>query len=188
MSVSLRLVVESDLENIRRWRMLPSITAYMYSDPIISVQDQQQWFDRLESSRNDLAWVIMLDGNLPVGLLSLGEIDRKNQRCCWAYYIAEDAARGRGLAKTLECNIADFVFDRIGLAKLWCEVLSFNDRVVTLHEKFGSKVEGTFRNHIFKNGEWHDVVRMGLLKSDWVALKPKLRYDAIEIETPEHKL
>lgn len=187
MTIALRLVRSDDLETIRHWRMMPDITRYMYSDPQISSVDQRRWFDQLCKSTKDMAWIIQADLDGPLGLLTLGDIDTTHRRCNWAYYIAEEAGRGKGLAKTLECNIADFVFETLSLNKLWCEVLAFNDRVVSIHEKFGSKVEGTFRSHIQKNNEWHDVIRMGLLKEDWMALRPALNYSTIEIEIPEQK-
>ena len=60
----------------------------------------------------------------------------------------------------------------------------FNDRVVALHERFGSKVEGVLRQHIIKNGVKHDVVRMAVLADEWPDIREKYRFDEIEIESP----
>jgi UDP-4-amino-4,6-dideoxy-N-acetyl-beta-L-altrosamine N-acetyltransferase len=183
MPCRLRRLAASDLERVRQWRMLPEITRYMYSDPVISSDDQQRWFERIQASVTDRVWIIeLLDSAQPVGLLTLSEIDPVHRRCAWAYYVAEPAARGVGLAKPLECSIYDFVFDRLGMNRLWCEVLSFNNRVVSLHERFGSKVEGVLRQHILKNGEYHDVVRMAILKDDWHALRSQHSYTSIPID------
>jgi RimJ/RimL family protein N-acetyltransferase len=70
----------------------------------------------------------------------------------------------------------------MGLDRLWCEVLAFNDRVVAIHEKFGSRVEGVLRQHIRKNGEVHDVVRMAVLSEEWPAIRERFRFDRIAIE------
>jgi RimJ/RimL family protein N-acetyltransferase len=209
MSYRLRLIREHDLETVRQWRMLPEVTKYMYTDPQITPEQQRAWFDRISASDRDRVWIIEsvdeagagdagppqgaapprgADAERPgghitsIGVLSLSEIDRVNQRCAWAYYLGETSARGIGLAKSLELSVYAYVFDTLGLNKLWCEVFAFNDRVVALHEKFGSKVEGVARQHIFKHGEWHDVVRMGILKSEWQATREALRYTPIEIE------
>jgi len=183
MASRLRRIREDDLERVREWRMLPDITRYMYSDPQITPEEQQAWFARIDASPRDRVWIIELtDGDVPVGLLSLNDIDSVHRRACWAYYIAGEEARGKGLAKTLELNIYRYVFEEMGLNRLWCEVLAFNDRVVTLHERFGSKVEGVLRQHIVKNGEKHDVVRMAMLADDWPAIREKFHYDQIEIE------
>ncbi len=186
MALALRLIGESDLERVRRWRMLPEVTRYMYTDPVISAEDQRAWFARVSASLADIVWIIALDDLGPVGVLSLGGIDRVNRSCVWAYYLGEESARGKGLAKPLECNVADFVFSRLGLEKLCCEVFASNDRVVKLHERFGSNVEGVLREHIRKGGEVHDVIRMGLLRRDWEGLRPRLHYSPVEMEMPGH--
>lgn len=183
MSCRLRRLTADDLERVRRWRMLPDITRYMYSDPVITPEQQLDWFERMQASNQDRVWIIeLLDPQLPVGVLSLSEIDQAHRRCAWAYYVAEPQARGLGLAKPLECSIYDFVFDTLGMNRLWCEVLSFNDRVVKLHERFGSKIEGVLRQHIAKGGQFHDVVRMAILKDEWHAIRPTISYIPVEIE------
>ena len=70
----------------------------------------------------------------------------------------------------------------MGLNRLWCEVFSSNDRVVSLHERFGSKVEGVLRQHIWKDGESYDVVRMAVLADDWPAIREAHTYTQIEVE------
>ena len=47
------------------------------------------------------------------------------------------------------------------------EVLASNEAVWKLHESFGFRQEAHFRDHVFKNGEWQDVLGLGLLKQDW---------------------
>lgn len=184
MSYRLRLVREADLEMVMRWRMLPEVTKYMYTDPQLTIEQQRAWYQRVSASERDRVWIIeLVEGLQPIGVLSLSEIDWTNRRCAWAYYIGETSARGIGLAKSLELNVYAYVFETLGLNKLWCEVFAFNDRVVALHEKFGSKVEGVARQHICKNGEYLDVVRMGILKAEWEATRDKWSFTPIEIES-----
>jgi UDP-4-amino-4,6-dideoxy-N-acetyl-beta-L-altrosamine N-acetyltransferase len=183
MNCRLRKLAASDLETVMHWRMLPEVTRHMYTDPQLTMEDQLRWFERLSRSESDRVWIIESGTpSLSVGVLSLSDINRVHRRCSWAYYIGDEAARARGLAKPLECGIYDYVFGSMQMNRLWCEVFSANDRVVALHERFGSKVEGVLRQHIFKDGQFYDVVRMAILKSDWERLKPSIRYSPIEIE------
>lgn len=183
MSCRLRKLAEGDLEQVRLWRMQPDIARYMYTEPVITPEQQRNWFEKARRSRSDVYWIIeLIDGATPVGLISLNDIDSGHRRCSWAYYVASDAARGLGLGRLIEPNIYDHVFKTMGFHRLWCEVLSFNKGVVKLHERFGSRVEGVLREHIIKNGECHDVVRMGILQRDWEALRTTMTYSPIEIE------
>jgi UDP-4-amino-4,6-dideoxy-N-acetyl-beta-L-altrosamine N-acetyltransferase len=187
MAHHLRLLREDDLPTVMRWRMSPEITRHMYTDPQLTLEGQRAWFARIRASAQDRVWIIesLPEGAAPqpVGLLSLSEIDHHHGRCSWAYYLGEESARGMGLAKALELSLCEYVFETLGLNKLCCEVLASNDRVVALHEKFGSRREGLLREHIFKHGAWHDVVRMGLLRSEWFLVRERFSWTAIPIET-----
>jgi UDP-4-amino-4,6-dideoxy-N-acetyl-beta-L-altrosamine N-acetyltransferase len=189
MAYRLRLLREKDLDTVMRWRMQPEVTRYMYTDPMITHEGQRAWFERVSRSEHDRVWIIetVAVDEQPaqsLGVLSLSDIDLVHRRCAWAYYLGDGSARGIGLAKSLELSICQHVFETMGMNKLWCEVLAFNDRVVALHERFGSQVEGLLRAHICKGGEYHDVVRMSLLRCDWESHRGRWHYTPLDIESP----
>lgn len=181
MSLKLKKIKHDNLEKIMNWRMDPQVTKYMYTDPKLTLKNQFEWYERIQNSPKEKYWMIVID-DTPIGVLSLTDIDVKNRRCSWAYYIGDTSFRGRGIAKTLECNIYDYVFETLKLNKLCCEVFTFNDKVISLHEKFGSEVEGTLKQHIYKNGEFYDIVRMGITENKWSLIKSQFNYEKISIE------
>lgn len=181
MNIILRNIQEADLEKIMNWRMLPEVTKYMYTDPELTIEDQKRWYKRISLDKNCKYWIIQVN-NIDIGLMCLTEIDEKNSRCGWAYYIADTSFRGKGLAGILECNIYDYVFYELKLNKLWCEVLAFNEKVIYIHKKFGSEIEGVLRQHIYKNGQFYDVVIMAILKEKWDNIRKKYDYEKINIE------
>lgn len=181
MAIELRKISKEDLKKISEWRMMPVVSKYMYTDPIITLDDQLKWYEKISNDKSSLYWKIVIDGDA-IGVLSLNNIDYINSRCSWAYYIGNTSCRGRGIATTLECNIYDYVFNKLNLNKLCCEVFEFNDKVVSIHKKFGSEVEGILREHIIKNNEKYNVVVMGILKSKWDQIKKNYKYDDIFME------
>lgn len=183
MSVILRKVLESDLEMIMNWRMSPEVTKYMYTDPSLSLDDQYNWFKKInQNCDNEKYWIIELDNGTPVGLMSVNDIDYRHGQASWAYYIGSTEARGKGLGRILECNMYDYAFYTLNLNKLWCEVFEFNEKVIKIHEKFGSKVEGEFFDHIKKNGKYLNVVRMAILKREWEEKRLEIDYIKIPIQ------
>jgi hypothetical protein len=184
MSVRLRRINIDDLEMIMKWRMSPEVTKYMYTDPILTMEKQIEWYKKiLKNSQKEKYWIIQIDEKTDVGLLSIGNIDTKNRQASWAYYIASLEARGKGLGRILECNIYDYAFQQLHLNKLWCEVFEFNEKVIKIHEKFGSKIEGKFIDHIFKNGKYYNVVRMAILKKEWETLRLEQEYEKLYIDS-----
>lgn len=181
MKISLRKLKKENLEMVMNWRMLPQITQNLYTDPKLNMKIQYEWFERVSNDKSVKYWIIQADDK-SVGLLWLYCIDLINKRCEWGYFIGEDNYRGKGLARPLECNIYDYVFDILKLNKLHCEVFEFNDIVIKIHEKFGSEVEGVLKQHIYKNGQFYNAVCLGILSEKWHSIKNTYEYEKIDIE------
>lgn len=181
MSLKLRKIKIDDLQLIMKWRMSPEVTSYMYTNPKLTIESQKTWLINISQNQEVLYWMIEFD-NVPIGILDICDIDKKNKKCSWAYYIGDTSFRGKGIATSLECNIYDYVFDTLGLNKLCCEVFEQNDRVVKMHQKFGTEIEGLLREHIIKGEEKYNVVTMGVLKYKWDTTKENFKYEKIIIE------
>jgi UDP-4-amino-4,6-dideoxy-N-acetyl-beta-L-altrosamine N-acetyltransferase len=173
MSVRLRKVAPADSARLLAWRNSPEVAAYMYSDHTISQAEHDRWFESVLSAPDRRYWIIEMDGT-PVGLANLARIDPVQRRCEWAYYLGDPATRGRGLGSRIEYIVLRHVFEDLGFNKLWCEVLLENEGVWKLHESFGFVREALFREHVFKDGRFQDVVGLGMLRSDWLKLKPAI--------------
>jgi UDP-4-amino-4,6-dideoxy-N-acetyl-beta-L-altrosamine N-acetyltransferase len=181
MSIELVRLNDHNLQKIMEWRMKPEVTKYMYTDPILTIEKQQRWFTSIINNPEVKYWMINVD-NVDVGVLDLCNINMQHRRCSWAYYIGDTSFRGRGIATTLECNIYDYVFDILKLNKICCEVFTFNHKVISIHQKFGSIIEGTLHQHIYKNGQYMDIVTMGITKDRWKKIKELYDYEKITIE------
>jgi len=177
--VDLRPVEAEDSGRILAWRNSPDVRAYMYTDHVIAPAEHAAWFAGLEGDESRRYWIIEMDG-APVGLANLYDIDRRNQRCAWAYYLADPSTRGKGVGSYVEFWMLEYVFEGLKLAKLWCEVLASNEAVWKLHETFGFTVEARFRGHVIKYDERVDVLGLGLLAADWRARRPAMAERLVE--------
>jgi UDP-4-amino-4,6-dideoxy-N-acetyl-beta-L-altrosamine N-acetyltransferase len=173
MTVRLRQIIPDDGARVLAWRNSPEVSAYMYSDHQIGQAEHDRWFSAALTAPDRRYWIIEMDG-APVGLANLARIDLANRRCEWAYYLGEASTRGRGLGSRIEYIVLRHVFETLGLNKLWCEVLLDNEGVWKLHESFGFVREALYRQHVFKDGRFQDVVGLGMLSSDWAAAKPAI--------------
>ncbi|MFZ0686500.1 MAG: UDP-4-amino-4,6-dideoxy-N-acetyl-beta-L-altrosamine N-acetyltransferase [Terriglobales bacterium] len=169
---SLRDVRPDDRDMIREWRNLPQVADYMYTDHAITPEEHAAWFSHMLQDPSCKYWIIVCDGE-DAGLANLYAIDRLHQRCHWAFYIVSSVARNKGAALSVECAVLNYVFDELKLEKLCCEVLAFNHGVIEIHRRFGFTQEGQFRKHIFKRGEFHDVICLAILKEEWANRRPQ---------------
>jgi UDP-4-amino-4,6-dideoxy-N-acetyl-beta-L-altrosamine N-acetyltransferase len=168
MRVGLRPLIESDRDRLLIWRNSPEVAAYMYTDRQIGRVEHEVWFAAIAGDRKRAYWIIEIDG-ARAGLANLYDIQTDHGRASWAFYLAEPAARGRGVGAYVEYRMLRHVFEHLGLNKLWCEVLAANAGVIKLHRSFGFEQEALLRQHIRKGDDWLDVVGLGLLAQDWPA-------------------
>jgi UDP-4-amino-4,6-dideoxy-N-acetyl-beta-L-altrosamine N-acetyltransferase len=188
MQLHFRAVTVQDAERIMHWRTKPEVSAYMYTDFEPDLQRQIEWVQSIQKNDSRLDWIIVVDDE-EVGLVSIVGIDRVNHRADWAYYLASPNVRGKGIGRSVEMNVLSYVFEELKLHKLCCEVLVQNEIVIKIHEKYGSTVEGTRRNHVCKNGEYLDIVEMGILRPDWEKnVKGKFEYTHAHFEMPNREL
>lgn len=173
-TVTLRDLIEDDRERMHVWRNSPEVAAYMYTDHLISRAEHDRWFDSLAGDPRRRYWMIEVDG-VPAGVANLADIDHHHGRCSLGHYLAERSARGRGVGAYVEYWLIEQVFGPFGLNKFWTEVLLSNESAWRLHLDFGFQREALFRQHVMKNGQYQDVIGLGLLAEDWPALRPALK-------------
>ena len=171
----------TDLENVIRWRMSPDVTKYMNTDPVLTLDGQKKWYDRLTQSGEYYYWVIEVN-EIPCGVINLADLDKDNKRCTWGYYVAEKKLRSFDLAVSLEMSLYDYVFDVLGLNKITGESFCLNAAAIKLHELCGCKTEGILRQHVYKNGQYFDVCVQSMLASEWMELRVSFDYPKISFD------
>jgi UDP-4-amino-4,6-dideoxy-N-acetyl-beta-L-altrosamine N-acetyltransferase len=176
--VRLRPLEPADSERLYAWRNSPAVAAYMYTDRPIAPEEHARWFAGLAGDPKRDYRMIVVDG-VPSGLANFYDIDPAHGRAAWAYYLADPAARGKGVGGYVEFQMIERAFnafgqDGLGLRKLWCEVLVSNEPVWKLHQKFGFRQEALLRAHVVKAGQPVDVIGLGLLAEDWPAARPAM--------------
>jgi UDP-4-amino-4,6-dideoxy-N-acetyl-beta-L-altrosamine N-acetyltransferase len=167
-AVHLRPIELADTTQLLAWRNLPEVASYMYTDHHITEPEHARWFAGAMNDETKRYWVIELDGE-PVGLANLYDISAAHRRAYWAFYLADDRVRGRGVGSTTERWVMRHVFEELALEKLCCEVLETNEGVVKMHQRYGFTIDGVLRAHVVKGGTRVGVVTMSLLREEWTA-------------------
>ncbi len=170
---ALRDMTSADKDKVRLWRNLPEVSKYMYTDHAISPEEHAAWFNRISSDPSCKYWIVVCDGE-DVGVAWIFDIDQRNLRCYWGFYLGSANVRGKGVGRVAEYSVLRYVFDELKLNKLCGEVLGFNQAVMNMHMGFGFVQEGYFRKHVLKNGVMQDIFCIGMLQEEWEARKPEI--------------
>ena len=168
----LRDICDADLPLMLDWRNAPSVRANMFTQHVITLDEPLAWWGRTHV-RVDQSYFIYEHSGVAYGVVAFTSIDRESCNACWAFYA--DPAAPQGIGARMELLALERAFSLLKLHKVCCEVFAFNTPVLRLHQKFGFQIEGTLRDQRAVNGVHHDVVRLGLLHHEWLAVAPGMR-------------
>jgi RimJ/RimL family protein N-acetyltransferase len=115
----------------------------------------------------DILLTISRDGEVIgyAGLTVEDKIDRRAE----VYIYLLDEQQGNGYGPEALYRILQYGFEELNLHKVSGEAFSHNRPSQRMFEKLGFQHEGTFREERFKQGQYRDVERYGLLRADLTA-------------------
>ncbi len=61
MNVQLKRLTENELELLMNWRMQPDITKMMLTDPVLTLEGQKKWFEKIKNDKSQIRWIIFSD-------------------------------------------------------------------------------------------------------------------------------
>ena len=151
----------SDLETTSSLGMLEYIMP-------VSPEQLEAYYDRNAFSGHSILFAVHEQGtDTFVGTAKLGPI-QWIQRCAeFGRMIGEPLARGKGYGTEIIELLLQYAFQTLNLNKVTAGSLANNVAALKSQENCGLVVEGRIRQAWFKDGEWVDTVRVGILREEW---------------------
>ena len=174
----------ADQEQVLAWRVKPDVAQYMLTQVEFNLDKQLRWFDRINQSTTDEYWIIEHNSKA-IGVINLSEIDRINRRATWGLYVGEEMTSPVG--GMLPMYFYNYVFGRedLNLHKLHGMVLDINTNMLRVHEVCGYRQVGIHKNHVLRDGRFHDVHVVELLREDWLARSKRFAKMVAQFEDAE---
>lgn len=157
------------------WRTKPWVTRFMFTDVTHGLPEQQQWMLAALARQDYRHWLVM-DGDRPIGLVNLQDIDWAGKESASGFYVGEEDARP--LAGFFLPYLYNHAFGDLGFAAMTALVMAGNDDVLRLHRAHGYVDEGMLEGGVVKNGGIHQVHRLRLTREGWGSRKAYQRYRA----------
>lgn len=152
-----------DTEYITNLRNKNEVNKNFFSNSPTYDFEHEKWLNQINN--NDIHLIIKNKGE-KAGIINITKFDYLNEKC--EYGIALDPEySGKGIAYKASKLLLNYVFSNLKIRKIYLELFSDNMRAKKLYEKIGFKQEGYFKEEIFKNGEFKNVIRMAHYKSEW---------------------
>jgi diamine N-acetyltransferase len=159
--VRLRPWSAQDLALLSELRNDILVQAQLMARPRGATQEQvKQWLTQFENDAQSIFLVIArLTDEQSIGFVQVKQIDTLNRRAQLGIALAAKHA-GRGLGSEAIALLKTHLRQQWNLKKLMLQVRSDNERAQAAYRKSGFQVCGVFKEHVFIEGTWHDVVVM----------------------------
>ncbi len=165
--LAIRVMERCDLEDLRQLHNHDGTLAMLTDVQHITEAQQEAWYQAISLSKTSRRYVARLRADDSfVGMMRVDQIDLANRNCFIGCDISYEM-RGKGFATEFFSYLLNYYFNNYGLHRVQLVTLSSNSQARRLYHKLGFVEEGISREAIYRDGSWHDLLAMGLLKRDW---------------------
>ena len=167
--ITLREISRDDIAVINRWRSDPVVADGVGAPRrFIGLDVDLRWYeDYLARRGSEVRCAVCLEntGQL-VGMVSLTRIDHVNRNAEYNAVVGERNEQNRGIGTAATRAMVKHGFSDLNLHRIYVHILRYNVGSIKMCANAGFREEGTIRDGAYKNGRYHDLVLMGVLKSD----------------------
>ncbi|MDA7965394.1 GNAT family protein [Ruegeria sp.] len=174
----MRPLEKGDLATIQRWFQDVEDLALFDRTcriPMNQAQTEHIWEDALnETGDGKRCWfIIETRDDEAQGLIGIEAISTINRDGVVALFI-DKALRGSGAGIRASALMLDFAFRQLGLNRITSYCRTDNQRSRDVLRALSFQEEGTMRRAWFSDGQFHDVLVVGLLQQEWATRRPSL--------------
>ena len=167
----LRAVRREDLPLLVKWANDPDIRD-LYSRRHFPVDEIEvsELIAQLHKRTDRVSLVICLNEGRAIGIIGVHSIDWKNRLGETEIAIGEKEFWSKGYGTEATMVLLHYAFDTLNLRKMHAAIYGFNTASQAYKKKCGYQVEGVQRQHVFKNGEYHDRILVAVFREDWLPI------------------
>lgn len=170
--VELKTVEEDDIGFLQRGRNHPSLRRFITDSPYNRVQTRKE-FEQIDSDDSGINLLIVPSqgefAGEPVGYVHIYPVYPKRRGGSIGTWLLPKAQRNKYIQDAM-LHLIDYAFEQYGFRRLTTETVEKNKPVIRACERTGFTKEGTIREATFMDGEWVDMYRFGLLRSEFPGL------------------
>lgn len=108
-----------------------------------------------------------------VGSINTNSVDQHNGNFAYGLGIIE-SKRKQGYAQEAIYLLLRYFFEELRYVKVTVGIFSHNEASLRLHEKLGFQLEGRLRSMVYQNGQYWDLIKMGMLKEEFLERKEEV--------------
>ncbi len=160
--------VDGLLDDVMSWVNDPDVTKNLARfDGKISREEEREFLLRHFASPTDRVFSIEDEGGGYIGQIGIHQIYWPARNGRLGIVIGKRSEWGRGHASRAIEQLVPLAFEQLGLNKIWAIFYTTNLRMRHITEKLGFVQEGVLLEEYYHREEFHDMVRVCLLRRHW---------------------
>lgn len=168
MNIIIRPISIEDTSNILKWRNNESVMENFIFQSKLTEETHLKWFSTKVQTGEVAQFIIEDDeSKIDIGSIYLRDIDRINNKAEFGIFIGENMSRGKGFGAMATKLILEYAFANLTLNKVFLRVFSDNINAIRTYKKAGFIEEGIFKDDVYLNGVYRDLVFMAIRKCEW---------------------
>ncbi len=132
-------------------------------------EDEMDWYERQRKGKDYVFAIRTREQNNLIGTTSLMRIDWRSRHSEFGIAIGDKNYWGKGFGTDATRRMLGYAFLELNLNRVELQVYDFNKRAIRSYEKVGFTHEGARRQAIFRDGQYHDIHVMSILRDEWLA-------------------
>ena len=164
------LDAETSAERFTHWDRDTEYMRLLDSDPrqLLTAKQIKAEIEKEQAAEREIAFAIrtLADDSL-IGFVDLDGIQWMYGDSFVGIGIGDRAYWGRGYGTDAMRVLLRYAFAELNLHRVSLNVFSYNQRAIRAYEKAGFVVEGCQRQALRRDGQYHDLIFMGVLREDW---------------------
>lgn len=170
MKVTIRKFTVEDIPNKVRWINDERNNTFLHYDIPLEIGKTEKWFEN-NKDRTDRYDAVIEADNIPVGLIGLLSIDRKNRKAEYYVSMGEHSCKGKGVAYSASKMLLEYAFGKLNLQRIYLFTETDNIPAQRLFEKVGFVREGVAECDLFSKGRFVDRFAYGITKEKFYKAK-----------------
>jgi RimJ/RimL family protein N-acetyltransferase len=138
----------------------------------MSMVDEENWFEDIAKTKNSkqVCSIVLKEGSKLIGNISIFKIDWQSRTAEIGIAIGEQDRLGKGLGTEATLLWLKYAFLSLNLRQLYWGAFGFNGRSIACAKKCGYKEISRIPNHLYIDGQYHDIVYLMVTRENWEPL------------------
>lgn len=168
--MKLRNLNENDAPFMEEWMKDEKVNCFFRFDPDkVTSQSVLEFICKNQNNGDSYHFAVADDKDMYLGTVSLKNIDPIAKNGEYAISL-RSCAQGIGVGRFATLEILKFAFEKLGLERVYLNVLAENEHAIQFYQKTGFVYEGEFYHHISVRGELKSLKWFRIMKCEYEEL------------------